>query len=131
MDIDQLEGSPARLSTDILSSDSNIRYDYFKGYRRSSPINPEVALYLAVLENGIEDYCKSLGDKSRAGQALFKEVEEWFFGGDEAWYCSFENVCAALSIDPGYVRRGLRHYLQTHSGAASKSAESQHQQDAA
>jgi hypothetical protein len=119
MDMDHFEESPLRLSSDVLASDSHISYDYFKGYRRSSPINPEVALFLAVLENGIEDYCKSLGDKSRGGQNLFKEVEEWFFGGDEEWYCSFENVCAVLSIDPGYVRRGLRRYTQTHSNQPS------------
>jgi hypothetical protein len=115
MDIDQFAESPLEPTTDALFSDCDVSFDYFKSYRRTGPINPEVALYLAVLETGIEDYCKSLDNKTPAGQRLFKEVEEWFFSGDEDWYFSFENVCAALSIDPGYVRRGLRRYYHTHS----------------
>jgi hypothetical protein len=114
MDTDIVGEFPSRLSTEEIISDSDIGYDYYKGYRRSHPINPETALYLAVLENGLEYYCRYLDDKSRRGQRLFREAEEWFFASDDDWYFSFENVCAVLSINPGYVRRGLRRYARNH-----------------
>jgi hypothetical protein len=120
MDIDIIGEFPPRLSADDITSDSDIGYDYYKGYRRSHPINPEMALYLAVLENGIEYYCRYLDDKSRRGQRLFREAEEWFFASDEDWYFSFENVCAVLSINPGYVRRGLRRYARNQTSPAGE-----------
>jgi hypothetical protein len=112
MDIDVVGEFPSRLTPEDITFDTDIGYDYYKGYRRSHPINPEVSLYLAVLENGIEYYCRYLGDKTRRGQRLFKEAEEWFFTSDDDWYFSFENVCAVLSINPGYVRRGLRRHAR-------------------
>lgn len=119
MDIDIVGEFPPRLSADDITADSDIGYDYYKGYRRSHPINPEVALHLAVLENGIEYYCRYLDDKSRRGQRLFREAEEWFFASEGDWYFSFENVCAVLSINPGYVRRGLRRYVRDHATPSS------------
>jgi hypothetical protein len=121
MDNESLEESLLRPTPDDLSFDINASYDYLKCYRRSRPNNPEVALCFALLNSGIDDYCRYLGDGSRRGRRLFKEAEEWFFSGDDDWYCSFSNLCAILSIEPGYVRRGLRRYYETHSSSGHKS----------
>jgi hypothetical protein len=112
MDIAPFEESYLQLTTGGSFVDTDIPYDYFECYRRTSQFHAEVALYLALLETGIDDYCRYLGDRTRRGQRLFKEAEAWFFTGGDDWYCSFENVCAVLSLEPDYVRRGLRHYQQ-------------------
>jgi hypothetical protein len=118
---EQVEETTSKLTDETLFSDClNTHYEYFKANRRTGPINPEISLLLAILENGIQCYCKFLSDKTRRGQRLFKEAEEWFFNPNDDWFCSFENVCAVLLIDPGYVRRGLRHYQRTHDSSANR-----------
>jgi hypothetical protein len=103
----------------IFSDCLSAHYEFFKANRRTGPINPEISLLLAILESGIQSYCKFVSDKTRRGQRLFKEAEEWFVNSNDDWFCSFENVCSVLAIDPGYVRRGLRRYKQTHGDSSN------------
>ena len=118
---ERVEEPTSKVTDETLFSDClSAHYEFFKANRRTAPINPEISLFLAILENGIQSYCKYLFDKTRRGQRLFKEAEEWFFDPNDDWLCSFENVCAVLFIDPGYVRRGLRRYQQSHDDSAQR-----------
>jgi len=71
---------------------------------------PECRLLWAVLESALETYRKYNGAKSLRRRRLFQEAEEWIFQDDPAWFCSFINICHALSIDPDYLRSGLRRW---------------------
>ena len=67
----------------------------------------EERLLLAVLENAIEDYQKNVLATDRRGKELFQQAEEWIFETDSPSFFSFENICAHLNLDAGYVRRGF------------------------
>jgi hypothetical protein len=88
--------------------DSLSPYEFWRQHR-SNPVQlPEVRLMMAVLEDALKCYFDYARPKSSRESKLFREVEQWlFFESDEDLF-SFENICAVLKIDPGYVRRGLR-----------------------
>lgn len=67
----------------------------------------EERLLLAVLENAIEDYQKYALATDRRGKELFRYAEEWIFETGSSSFFSFENICAHLNLDAGYVRRGF------------------------
>jgi hypothetical protein len=65
-------------------------------------------LIIAVLDDAIRTYQRYVFDRTRHGQNLFREAEDWLMAPDDASPLSFESVCAVLDLDPGYVRRWLR-----------------------
>lgn len=83
---------------------------------------PECHLLWAILANGIEEYMKYATATSRRGRRLFKEAEDWIMQDDPTWLCSFVSICHVLGFDPEYLRRGLRHWLATHSTPVLKRA---------
>lgn len=82
--------------------------------RRKHELDGEKLLMFAVLEDGVENYMKHLDAPTRRGQNRFHEAEEWIERVDKKWLFSFDNICEALDIDPGYMRRGLRRWAQSH-----------------
>jgi hypothetical protein len=62
----------------------------------------------AVLNDAIECYQHLFLASKRRSQRLAKEAEDWLFSNDERWPFAFVNVCAALGMEPGSVRRGLQ-----------------------
>jgi hypothetical protein len=73
-------------------------HDTYRGEKR---------LMLAVLEEAVGTFQCQLGAKSRRGQRLFREAEEWIQSSDTSWTFAFENVCHTLGLDPEYLRDGL------------------------
>jgi hypothetical protein len=80
--------------------------------RRNHVIEGELKLLLAVLEDAIRCYLRNLNAKGGEHRRDFVEVRNWFEGnragarrGD---IFSFENLCAALGIDPCYLLDRLR-----------------------
>lgn len=67
-----------------------------------------VALMRAVLNDAIECYQKQFVANGRRIERLAKEAEVWLSDDNERWPFAFVNVCAALGIEPAYLRRGLR-----------------------
>lgn len=92
----------------MIGNDEGAQYRYLDTFRRSEYLEPERALLLAILEDGIHCYRKFAGARNRAGRQQFREAEQWLMGGGEDWVFGFENVCELLGLDPEYVRRGLR-----------------------
>ena len=80
------------------------------------------ALMLAVLENAVSEFFKSLPCETRRQRRLLQEVEEWFAARDPSWLFSFEHICAALAIDAGYVRLGLRRWKARRQARGKKGA---------
>ena len=59
----------------------------------------------AVLEDAIG--CVSIDLRSATARQLkqFEQASQWFAAEDESeWTFSFENICEALGIHPGYLR---------------------------
>ena len=67
----------------------------------------EKRLMLAVLEEAVLTFQRHLHAKTRRGQGLFREADEWIRSADTSWTFAFESVCHTLGLDPEYLRGGL------------------------
>ena len=72
----------------------------------------EIRLMRAVLEDAVECVRKGLVSKSTSALRLAREAEEWIFYDDPQWIFSFPNICAALGIDPDYLRLGIKKWKE-------------------
>lgn len=68
---------------------------------------PEAELMAALLENGIADYRRFVFARDKKRACAFSEAESWILRDDSDWVFSFDNCCAVLAIDAGYLRKGL------------------------
>ena len=82
----------------------------------------EKRLMLAVLEEAVGAFQRHVDAKSRHGQRVFHEAEEWLWSNDTAWPFAFENICHALEIEPAFLRRGLERWKETQLKDASGGA---------
>jgi hypothetical protein len=109
---------PVRITT-YLEPDVLTSFEYSKTFQRRDHLLPEIKLMFAVLANAIECLQKYAGAKSRRCRKIFQEAETWIFSGNGEAIYSFEHVCEALQLDPGYLRKGLmrwRDVLQSRRG---------------
>jgi len=83
---------------------------FFAGVRNDASLRPEKRLMLAVLEEAVADFQKSVVATTREGQRLFEETELWFADEDRTWPFAFGAICDALGLEPSWVRRGLAHW---------------------
>jgi hypothetical protein len=66
-------------------------------------------LKLAVIEDAVNLYrTRSMRDPQ------YQEVAAWLATDDPDWPFSFTNCCAAVGLDPDYIRRGLREHPAAH-----------------
>ena len=87
---------------DILLSEQ-----YLDSIRTKAIRDPEKRLMLAILEDAISCFQAGLVARSNRQQALCREADEWIFENEREWPFSFENLCEALDLDAGYIRKGL------------------------
>lgn len=99
------EQSPAMLEADII-----VPSQFFDRIRAERSSQPEKRLMLAVMEDAITTFQKSVHGATRRQRRLLKETEEWVGSPDTSWPFSFENICAALDIEADYLRTGLRRW---------------------
>jgi len=79
--------------------------------RRNHVIEGELKLLLAVLEDAIRCYLRHASSKEGERRRDFIEVKTWFEGGLPARRSDifgFENICAALEIEPRILLARLR-----------------------
>jgi hypothetical protein len=76
--------------------------------RRNHVIEGELKLLLAVLEDAIRCYLRYAHVKDGERRREFIEVRNWFEGARGGDIFSFENLCAALGIEPPYLLDRLR-----------------------
>jgi hypothetical protein len=102
------ENSPAMLEADII-----VPSQFFDRIRAERSSQPEKRLMLAVMEDAITIFQKSVHGATRRQRRLLKETEEWISSIDTNWPFSFENICAALDIEANYLRFGLRRWKES------------------
>lgn len=78
----------------------------------STVLPGHITLRWAVLLDAYNLLTRPSKKNGRRQQRLAKETKEWFFTDDAEWPFSFVNLCAALGLDPAYIRRGLLRALQ-------------------
>jgi hypothetical protein len=72
---------------------------------------PETALLYAVLEDAFLCYQKQFeAGVSPIRMEAAREAEEWFFSDRSRELFSFVSVCAALGLEPEFIRKRLRHW---------------------
>lgn len=90
-----------------LEADLIVPSQFFDRIKVENSAQPEKRLMLAVMEDAISTFQKSVRGLTRRQRRLLRETEEWIGSADSRWPFSFENICAALDIEPAYLRRGL------------------------
>ena len=96
-----------------LEADLIVPSQFFDRIKVENSAQPEKRLMLAVMEDAISTFQKSVRGLTRRQRRLLRETEEWVGSADNHWPFSFENICAALDIEPAYLRRGLNDWKGT------------------
>ena len=91
----------------VFQVDILCRDQYLATFRRKILLSPEKTLMLAVLRDAVVCFQDYAGAQDQRKRRLFLETEEWILSEDSFHLFSFENVCASLGFDAGYLRRGL------------------------
>jgi hypothetical protein len=88
----------------VFADDMTVTSKYWETVMRKNYSQPEKELMLAVLKDALLTYKKRV---PYSGNALFKEVETWFFARETDRLFSFETICAVLGFSPGKIRQNL------------------------
>jgi hypothetical protein len=112
-------GGDERISS-LFQPDVLLAEQYIENFRRKTPLEPEKALLLAVLEDGVRCFQDNVLPRNKKKQILFEEAEAWLFGDESNEIFSFASICALLGFDPGYIRRGLRQWQERAVGGTRK-----------
>ena len=96
-----------------LEPDTLVPAQYFDRVGSDAAFQPEKRLMLAVLEEAIATFQRHVMSDNRRSQRLVEEVESWTSGAEADWPFSFENVCAALDLEPEYLRTGMARWKAT------------------
>lgn len=99
------EHSPSMLEVDLI-----VPSQFFDRIKAERSSQPEKRLMLAVMEDAITTFQKSVQGATRRQRRLLKETEEWIGSADASWPFSFENICAALDIEADYLRTGVKRW---------------------
>lgn len=97
-------------SSTPLEPDTLVPAQYFDRVGSDVAFQPEKRLMLAVLEEAIATFQRHVMSDNRRSQRLVEEVEAWAGGAEADWPFSFENVCAALELEPEYLRAGMERW---------------------
>jgi hypothetical protein len=94
----------------------------FEGSFKRKVLDAERALMLAVLRTAVEDFQQYVHAQSAIKKKLFHEAEAWILEKDSDRSFSFENICEALQLDPGYIRQGLLSWKEAQRRHTDKAA---------
>jgi hypothetical protein len=104
----------------LFQPDTLLSEEYLGNYRRRIPLEPEKALLLAVLEDGVRSFQDNIFAESGKNRALLDEAREWLFTDGFEHVFSFNSVCSSLGVNPGYIRRGLKRWEEQTREATKK-----------
>ncbi len=68
----------------------------------------ERRLLFAILQDAVDHFFRYRHARTTRGKRLFRETRDWFWSKERNWLCSFESICAHLSLDADYIRMGLK-----------------------
>src|SRR5947208_13097662 len=79
----------------------------------SCQVEPHKRLMAAVLQTVVDDcrgsvYRRARGCRTPVAQRDVRKATAYVASTDRGWAFSFENLCQALGLDPGRLRRELR-----------------------
>jgi len=83
---------------------------FFDSRIKLAAVCPEAALMYAVLEDAFLCFHKQFEAEPRSVRCA-REAETWFFSDDFPGLFSFMSVCAALGLEPHYIRTKLKHWI--------------------
>ncbi len=84
---------------------------YLEAVCRKADLDAEQVLMLAVLEDAVSCFQKYSSARDKIKTKLFRKAEEWILQQEKSnWLFSFDNICEALDLNPGYIREGLLHW---------------------
>ena len=102
--------SARRAATYQRPASGSIRPEQFFDSRvKLAAVCPETALMYAVLEDAFLCFHKRF-EKEPQFIERARDAENWFFSDDSRWLFSFLSICAALGLEPYYIRKKLRHW---------------------
>jgi hypothetical protein len=104
----------------LFQPDVLLTEQYIDNFRRKTPLEPERALLLAVLDDAVRCFQDNILSQNKKKQLLFDEAQDWLFSDDSSWVFSFVSICGLLGLDPGYIRRGLRRWQERTLDAVKK-----------
>jgi hypothetical protein len=107
-----------------LEPDTLVPAQYFDRVGSDTAFQPEKRLMLAVLEEAIATFQRHVVSQTRQSQRLVEDVEAWAYDTSSEWPFSFENICAALDLEPAYLRTGLTRWKETELRRTRKGAPS-------
>lgn len=86
--------------------------DQYLGEAGERIAEPQKRLMLAVLQTVVDDctgsaYRRSTGQLGPVDSKALLEASEYVSSEDRSWPFSFRNICDALGLDVGYLRRGI------------------------
>ena len=91
----------------LLQVDTRVLLEYLERVRRTTFQDPERVLMVAVLRDAITCLEKYAAFRSLRNKRLFHESIEWILSDDCESLFSFNNVCEAVGVNFGYLRRVL------------------------
>jgi len=104
---DDLVGEGRLFEPDIM-----LPAQYFAVLRKSAPQGPEYLLVMAMLQDAVECVQKYRFAVDPNAIELYTDAYDWIASEDQQWPFSYENVCAILKIEPGYLRKGLYRWCE-------------------
>jgi hypothetical protein len=105
-----------RSRSELFQPDTLLPSQYFDRIRRRASADGERRLMVAILEDAVDVYRTQAGARDRKRRQVFEDAEAWIESADKSWIFSYENICDVLSIDAGYLRKGLRAWKQRAGG---------------
>ncbi len=91
----------------LFQPDTLAHDEYFEVFRRTTYIDAEKKLMLAVFEDAISCFQNYTVAQDKKRGALFREAEDWILEQKCDCFFSFESICEALGFNPGYIRQRL------------------------
>jgi hypothetical protein len=91
----------------LFQPDSLLPAQFFAELQQKAQACGERRLMVAILEDAVDCFQKYLWAADNRSRHLHAEAEKWFLSDDDSWPFSFVNICHALDLHPGFIRRGL------------------------
>ena len=104
----------------LFQPDTLLSEEYFGNYRRRIPLEPEKALMLAVLDDGVRSFQENIFAETGKKRALLDEARDWLFNDGFEHVFSFSSICTTLGLTTGYIRRGLKRWEEQTREATNK-----------
>ncbi len=92
---------------DIFEPDVLLPVQYFAQLKRKKYKSGEHRLVIAIMQDAVECFQKHIHAHDSKRRQLYADAEVWIGEDDDTSVFSFNNVCALLSIDVDYARKGL------------------------